>query len=429
MIFPHEALQPGVRRREVFSWALYDFGNSSYVAVVITSVYVTYFVGVVAQGQAWATLAWTLALSASHALVMLTSPALGRLADRHACKKTLLGVTTLGGVITTAALALPPPGAVAWALLAVLLSYSFYSWSESLMAAFLPELAEEGAVGRVSGWGASFGAIGGMVTLGACLAYVSWAQSRGLPAAASVPVCMLITAAMYGAPAVVTMLVLRERAAPRPRASPPQRSDVHFLGKALQTAREHPDFGRLLVCGAFYQAGVAVALSVSAIYANQVVGFRQDETLALILVLYFASAAGSFCWGYLQDRLGHKLALGLTLGGWMVTCGAVGASSTRLTFWCAALVAGVCIGACLSAGRAWVGALTPPGRSAEFFGLWTLVSRLASMVGPACYGVITWLSGGNHSLALLATTVFFALSLWALSRIGSPARPLGAGPA
>mgnify|MGYP000246314099 CR=1 FL=1 len=60
--FSSETLNPGVRLREVFGWAMYDFANSGYTTVVLTAVFNTYFVGVVAANAEWATLAWTLAL-------------------------------------------------------------------------------------------------------------------------------------------------------------------------------------------------------------------------------------------------------------------------------------------------------------------------------------------------------------------------------
>ena len=83
-LFSADALNPGVRKREVFGWAMYDFANSGYTTVVITAVFAAYFVGGIAGGAAWATLAWTSALSLSYAIVMLTMPGLGAWADRHA---------------------------------------------------------------------------------------------------------------------------------------------------------------------------------------------------------------------------------------------------------------------------------------------------------------------------------------------------------
>src|SRR5690554_7525042 len=83
------ALKPGVRRREVWAWAMYDFANSGYTTVVITTVFSTYFVGVVAAGRSWATLAFTLALSISYLAIMLSMPALGARADARAGKRRL----------------------------------------------------------------------------------------------------------------------------------------------------------------------------------------------------------------------------------------------------------------------------------------------------------------------------------------------------
>ena len=155
--------------------------------VVLTAVFGAYFVGRVAGNAPWATLAWTGALALSSALVMLTMPALGAYADLRAAKKRLLLYSTAGCVVTTLALARVGPGDVAWAVAAVVLSNLFYSYGESLIAAFLPELARRDSLGRVSGWGWSFGYFGGMLTLGLSLAYVMWAQGQGIPAHSSYP--------------------------------------------------------------------------------------------------------------------------------------------------------------------------------------------------------------------------------------------------
>ncbi|MHB1062714.1 MAG: MFS transporter, partial [Thiobacillus sp.] len=163
-------LQPGVPRREVWAWAMFDFANSGYTTVVITAVFGAYFVAVVAGNAPWATFAWTLALSVSYALVMLTAPLIGAWADAHASKKKGLWLTTLGCVGFTAALYLAAPGALALAIAALVLSNYFFGTGENLIAAFLPELARPRALGRVSGWGWSLGYVGGLASLGASLA-------------------------------------------------------------------------------------------------------------------------------------------------------------------------------------------------------------------------------------------------------------------
>jgi UMF1 family MFS transporter len=410
-LFPQSLLNPGVKKREVFGWAMYDFANSGYTTVVLTAVFNAYFVGVVAGNAPWATLAWTLALAASNGLVMLLMPALGAWGDLHGAKKRLLAGATAGCVLGTALLAACGRGDVALAVVAVLLSNAFYSAGESLCAAFLPELARQEAMGRVSGWGWSFGYFGGMLTLGLSLAYVLWAQAQGQAATQFVPVTMAITAGVYAVASLATFSLLRERAQPQPGTQTGIADSLRRLRGTWRAARRYQDFGRLMACTVAYQAGIAVVVALAAVYAEQALGFTQTQTMTLVFLVNIASAAGAFAFGYWQDRTGHKRALAWTLAGWIgMTLLALAATEPGL-FWCAALLAGLCMGSSQSAGRALVGLLAPPQRLAEFFGLWTFATRLAAIAGPVTYGLVTWLTGGNHRLAIGATGLFFVLGL------------------
>src|SRR5881396_1322659 len=105
---------------------MYDFANSAYTTVVITAVFGAYFVGAVAGNEAWATFAWTAALSVSYALILLTGPLIGAWADAHAAKKRLLLFSTVGCVAFTALLSLAQPGNVALALALIVLSNYFF---------------------------------------------------------------------------------------------------------------------------------------------------------------------------------------------------------------------------------------------------------------------------------------------------------------
>lgn len=410
--FSTDALNPGVRNREVFGWAMFDFANSGYTTVVLTAVFAAYFVGAVADGADWAAFAWTAALSVSHLIVMLTIPAMGAWADQHGAKKRLLMLTTVGCVLATAALAWVSPGAVALGMVLIVVSNVFFAWGESLVAAFLPELARPEAMGRVSGWGWSLGYCGGMLALGLSLAYVLWAQAQGQKAAQFVPVTMLITAGVFALASMFTLVLLRERAQPLKAVSGSAwTQSFKQLRSTFQQARRYQDFMWLLACATAYQGGVAVAITLAAIYAEQVIGFAQQETMVLIFVLNIAAMVGAFAFGYWQDRLGHKLALGITLVGWVATCIIAAITTSKGGFWYAAAIAGVCMGSSQSSGRAMAGMLAPPTQLAEFFGLWTFATRVASIIGPLSYGAITWMTGGNQRLAIASTAVLFVIGL------------------
>ena len=399
------ALAPEVKLREVWAWSMYDFANSAYTTVVITAVFGAYFVGVVAEGKAWATFAWTAALSVSYAAILITGPLVGAWADAHAAKKELLLATTVGCVIFTAALFYAGPGAVALSLALLVLSNYFFGAGENLIAAFLPELASSQAMGRVSGWGWSFGYLGGLAALGICLVYLMGNTQK--PSSETVPVTMLITAVFFALAALPTFLFLRERATPQPRMESPWAR----VRDTLRHARQFRDLRRFLLCLLFYQAGITAVVALAAIYAEQAMKFTMQQTISLILVVNVTAALGAFGFGYLQDAIGHVRAVGLTLLGWIAMISLAFFAQTSFSFWIAANLAGLCMGSSQAAGRAIVGYLAPPARLAEFFGLWGFAVKAASIFGPLTYGAVTWMFAGNHRLAIFATGIYFVIGL------------------
>ena len=407
------ALNPGVARREVWAWAMYDFANSGYTTVVLTAVFNAYFVAVVAGNAPWATFAWTLALSVSYALVMVAGPLVGAWADAHGSKKRLLAVSTTLCVLATAGLAWTGPGAVAWAVVFIVVSNFAYSIGENLAAAFLPEIARPEALGRVSGWGWSLGYFGGILALAVSLAWVMTAGSRGSTSGEAVGGTMIITAVIFALAALPTFLFLKERALPSPVA----RGSAAFarLLETFRHARQFRDLMLVFASGVCYQAGVATVIALAAIYAEQVMGFQTQQTILLILVVNVTAAIGAFGFGYAQDRIGKVAALRVTIVGWIVMTVVAYYSTTQGMFWVAANLAGLAMGSSQSAGRAIVAYLSPAGRAAEFFGLWGVATRLASILGPLTYGAVTWGTGGNHRLAILLTGIFFVAALVVLA--------------
>jgi UMF1 family MFS transporter len=408
------SLNPGVAKRELFAWAMYDFANSGYTTVVLTAVFNAYFVSVVAQKADWATFAWTATLAVSYAMVMFAGPIIGAYADRHAAKKKLLFVFTVGCVASTALLWFSGPGTLVWAMVFVIISNFCYAIGENLTAAFLPELSTPEALGRVSGWGWSLGYVGGLVALIISLAWITSAEGRGSTTSAEVPVTLLITAVLYIVASSVTFLWLKERA--QPRASN-QGDAWKQLKVSLASLKHLPDLKMVCIVAVCYQAGVATVILLASIYAQEVMGFTTKDTIVLVLLVNITACIGAFGFGYLQDKLGKANALRITLIGWTLMVGFAWFATSKDLFWVAANLAGLCMGSSQSAGRALVAYFSPPGRSAEMFGVFGLATRLAAVLGPITYGIVSWVSGGNHRLAMLITGAFFVAAILLLGAV------------
>jgi UMF1 family MFS transporter len=408
---------PPAGRREILAWAMYDFANSGYTTVVLTAIFNAYFVGVVAGNGAdrdgSATLLWSVAMGLTNALVLLTAPVIGAIADFRAAKKRFLAASTVGCVLFTAALGLVGRGDIAMGMTFVVLSAFMFATGENLIASFLTEIAAADDMGRVSGYGWSLGYLGGMAVLAICLAYIQWAEGVGQAATDFVPVTMWITAVAFALAALPTFLVLRERAKPSSLPAGEHYLVIGFrrLRDTLTHARRHRDLFRFLLTLAVYYSGINTVVVLAAVYAQEAMGFSFRDTIVLILLVNVTAAVGAYAFGMIQDRFGSVPTLAVTLLLWIAALVLAYFTESRAAFWVVANLVGLALGSSQSAGRALVGQFSPPARTAEFFGLWGFAGKTAAIVGPMTYGLITYATHGNHRLALLATSVFFIVGL------------------
>jgi UMF1 family MFS transporter len=119
--------------------------------------------------------------------------------------------------------------------------------------------------------------------------------------------------------------------------------------------------------------------------------------------------AGAYGFGLLQDRVGAKPALVISLGQWLVVCGWAAFCQTKIEFYLIGVIAGAAMGSLQSAGRAVVAGLTPRRRAGEFFGYWGFFGKLAGVLGPLMFGWVT--AGFGFRAAVLVTGTFFAAGL------------------
>ena len=417
---------PPPARRELFAWMMYDFANSGYTTVVLTAIFNVYFVNIIAGGadkslQAEATLLWTVAIAIANGLVLLSAPVLGAIADHLAAKKRLLLASTLGCVIATALLSLAGAGDVALAMTLLIIATVMFSTGENLIAAFLPELATQENMGRLSARGWTVGYLGGLLVLGLCLAIIMGGEARGFSAQQTVPLTLLTVAIVFALAATPTFLWLRERAVPLPK-SPGQTHNYLGIGfqrlrHTLVHARHYTDLFRFLLALTVYTCGINTVIVLAAIYAQQVMGFNTQDTILLILVVNITAAVGAFVFGHVQDRIGSVPTLAITLLVWIGATVLAYFTTSRAEFWVVANLVGLAMGASQSGGRALIGQFSPPARTAEFFGLWGLAVKLSAIIGPLSYGLITYLTDGDHRLAILSTVFFFIAGLALLTGI------------
>lgn len=393
-----------VKKSEILGWCCFDFANSAFTTIIITVVYAVYFQKVVAGGDAQAEGWWGTALALSQFVVILLAPFVGAFADVTARKKIFLITTALLCSLATAALYFVGPGEVALALALVALANIAFSLSENLCAAFLPEISTPENVGRISGYGWSFGYFGGLLSLVLALVIIKSGEGR-------VPWTFLMTGAFFFFASLPTLLLLRERAVPRKLT---RGENAFTLGwrQLVQMKKDLPEHRTLaifFVALTVFLSGLLAIVAFAALYATQVIGMTSEEVIGLFVLLQLAGVAGAFGFGFLQDRTGAKPALVLALLMWIAVCAWAAFSKTKIEFYMISALAGAAMGALQSAARAVVSTLTPPGRSGEFFGYWGFFGKLAGVIGPLVFGWMVTLAG--YRTAIFVNAAFFVVGL------------------
>ena len=374
---------------QLWSWISFDVANQSFTLIINTLLFSLFFQEVVVRDAARDDLLWNLTYAASMLLVVVASPIVGAIADERAWKKRCLLSTGFLCAAFTCALALIGPGQLWLAVLLYLPANFMFSIGENFLASFLPEVSPREHFGRVSGfsWACAYSAALVLLALTAITMIVFKLES-----ADDWRPIFIFAGLWFFAFALPTLLFLRERpASVSGAAANIILAGFRRLAASARQAAHFRDMGLLLIASLFYGAGMTVIILFASILAREF-GFSNVQLVLFIAVITISGVVGTLIPTLFQDRLGHKRTTLLLLSVWIAaTAGFVLFAWLRSRapdpngyatwpLWLLGNLFGFGLGSLGSANRAFVGYLTPASRSAEFFGLWGLVFKLAAVV-------------------------------------------------
>lgn len=398
---------------EIACWILYDWANSAWSTISITLL-IYYLREQVLPGDVGRR-AWGWGIGTSYLCAALLSPVLGAFADAHAAKRTWLAVSALSGAACAATLGLVPVtfpwlivGLFVCASLMFELSFSFYN-------GFLPELTDENRLNRLSAAGFAAGYVGGGLALGLAIALVQLAPRFNVEAGTALRTCLVFMGLWWGVFTLPAIFVLRDRAPPRAmhlRWYRAAAGAVAEVARTLRNVRRYSMLSLFLLGFLIYNEGIQTVLSQASNFAKDALKMTAGELALLVLAIQFASLPGALAVGRLADWLGQKRALMFCLAIWTVLLLAGFFVTRKLEFWVLGMGVALVMGGTQSVSRAIMGSMTPPARTAEFFGFFSLSSKATSMVGPVVYVEVSQWKGPHAAiLSLLA----FVLAGWAVA--------------
>lgn len=393
---------PTENRRAVRAWALYDFANSAFTTLVVTFIYSRFFVQGVAPDETTGTTMWTWGVLAPTALaVALLSPLLGALADRTGTRKRALALTTAVCVVLTALLFLPQRGDVGLAVGLVLVANVAFEVGMVFYNAFLPEIAPPDRIGRVSGFGWAMGYVGGLLCLVLALGLVMpETPPFGLDKASGehVRVTTLLVAAWYALFSLPLFLTLREPApAATARAGGLVREAFGALAATFRDLRQYRQIARLLLARLFYNDGLATIFSLGGIFAATAYGFEPDEIILFGIFLNVMAGLGAYVFGSLDDRIGGKTTILLSLALIVVSVVLSLVGTSKAWLWVAGAIVGIAAGPNQAASRSLLGRFVPADKETEFFGFFAFSGKATSFIGPTLWGALVAASGSPRA--------------------------------
>jgi len=328
-----------VKRSEIFGWCCFDFANSAFTTIIITVVYATYFSKAVAMDDPAASSWWGRALALSQVVVIVLAPWLGAVADFTARKKRFLMWSASLCSVATAMLYFTEAGDVTMALSLVIVANIAFSMSENLCGSFLPEISTPDNVGRISGYGWSFGYMGGLLSLALALVII---QGIG----ASARWTFVMTGAFFFLASLPTQILLRERAVPKtvPEGQSYLTIGWGAVGRRLRELPSHRTLAIFFLAFTMFLSGLMAIITFASLFGQEVLKLTTTENIALFAALQVTSALGAFGFGFFQDRVGAKPALVVALLLWLVVCGWAAYCQTKTEFFVIGAIAGLGIG-------------------------------------------------------------------------------------
>ena len=390
---------------------MYDFANQPFTTLVVTFIYGTFFTKVIAENEIVGTMLWSRGITITAIIVALLSPIMGAIADRGGYRKLYLIFWTWVSIIGALILWFPVEGQVVFALTAFIIGNVGFEMGGVFCNAFLPEITTKKNIGRVSGYGWSFGYVGGLVALAiALLLFVN----PDIPifnldktTHEHIRATNIMVALWFAIFSIPTFLYVNQEKRPKQKIKPMIIESIIQVRNTFRNVRQYKEMTKFLIARLIYNDGLITVFAFGGIYAAGTFGFSFQDILIFGIVLNVAAGLGAFMMGFLDDMIGGKSTIQISNVGLIIACIiAVSAPDRDLfnitlpilgsilitgksMFWLSGILIGIFSGPNQSASRSLMARFVPKDRENEFFGFFAFSGKATAFMGPFLLGVLT----------------------------------------
>jgi len=408
-------------RKPVIAWALCDWANSAFATTVMAGFFPIYFkqywnAGIEATES---TFRLGLANGIASLIIAVLAPVLGAIADKGSARIKLLALFTVLGATMTIGLYWVAQGHwIVAAFLYVVASLGFWHGNQ-FYDSLMTDVAEERDYDLVSGYGYALGYLGGGLLFLVNVLMTTKPELFGIADASAGVRLSFITVGVWWVVFTIPALFIKENRAAAPL--PFGRAITAGVKELLETIRHLRGDRTLLwflLAYWFYIDGVNTIVKMSVDYGLSL-GLKTDSLITALLLVQFIGFPAALAFGWLGKRIGPRAGIFIGIAAYALGSGYAYFMTTEADFYGLAVLIGLVQGGIQSLSRSLYGRLVPPGKAGEFFGIYNLMGKASSILGPMLTGVVG-VATHDSRLGIVSVSILFVIGGAFLARVRVP---------
>ena len=407
------------KNKEIISWSLYDWANSTFSTTVMAGFFPLFF------KQYWSTATdvtvstWYLGLANSAASVLVASlaPFLGAIADKASVKKKLLIFFAFIGVISTGSLSIVSQGQWKIAIIFYVIASIGFMSANIFYDSLLPSVASYQKRDFVSSLGYALGYIGGAILFLINVTMYLNPKFYGITDAATAIKLSFLTVAIWWAIFSIPILIFVKE--------PSVQNDLGViksiklgwsqLVSTMQSIRELKIVTTFLIAYWLYIDGVDTMIRMSVDYGTSL-GFSSSSLITALLMVQFIAFPATLAYGWFAGKIGIKNGILVGIIGYAMISILGSMVSREWHFYALAALIACFQGGIQALSRSLYSKIIPESRSAEFFGFYNMFGKFAAIIGPPLMGYIGLITG-NPRYGILSIIILFIFGGYFLIKV------------
>ena len=389
-------------------WVLYDVGNSAFTLMVST-IFPIYF-NSLAESAGISDVNylayWGYATSICTLIVAILGPTLGAIADTKNFKKIIFSAAMAVGVFGCIVLGFL--SSWLWFLVIFVLAKTGYSASLVFYDAMLTDVTEPERMDSVSSHGYAWGYIGSCIPFVISLVIVLGGGSVGLGTQTSMILAFIITAVWWLCSSIPLLRSYRQKYFSE-AGEHVVRNSFRRLGRTFIELTKQKHIFVFLLAFFFYIDGVYTVIDMATAY-GQALGLDSTGLLLALLVTQIVAFPCVLIFSRLVKKVRPETIITICIAAYF--CIAVYAYwlDTQFDFWLLAVLVGMFQGTIQALSRSYFAKIIPAEKSGEFFGIYDICGKGASVIGTALVSVLSQLTG-SINIGVSALSVMFLIGL------------------